>query len=266
MLVILIFLIGLSGDIDRLSGEGFQVRLVAASAALVAPVCLWVWLPRDGAFPPLSFFFERVESRAPRLAHHRPVPAQNALAPRCQLLARSHLAAWLSPPSRAPGGPSGSRLRRLPRRFRPPPRPIRTARALRTKGDEFSITWREYADKVEATAAGLAGLGLERGGTMAIMLTNRPSSTGSTRRRCTSAPRRSRSTTPTTEQIQYQVEDAGASILVTERPSRTARRPDRASHVLVVDESALARRGSAADGFDFEAAWRAVQPGRPPRR
>src|SRR5918998_3280140 len=46
--------------------------------------------------------------------------------------------------------------------------------ALRTKGDEFSITWREYAERVEATAAGLAGLGLERGDTMAILLTNRP--------------------------------------------------------------------------------------------
>src|SRR5918998_2468263 len=47
-------------------------------------------------------------------------------------------------------------------------------RALRTKGDEFSITWTEYADKVRRTAAGLAGLGLERGSTMGIMLTNRP--------------------------------------------------------------------------------------------
>ena len=46
--------------------------------------------------------------------------------------------------------------------------------ALRTKGDELSITWREYADKVRETGAGLAGLGLERGHTMALMLTNRP--------------------------------------------------------------------------------------------
>ena len=46
--------------------------------------------------------------------------------------------------------------------------------ALRTKGDELSISWRDYAERVEATAAGLAGLGLRRGDTMAIMLTNRP--------------------------------------------------------------------------------------------
>ena len=31
--------------------------------------------------------------------------------------------------------------------------------ALRTKGDEFSMTWGEYADKVRELAAGLAALG-----------------------------------------------------------------------------------------------------------
>ncbi|HVD57854.1 MAG TPA: AMP-binding protein, partial [Thermoleophilaceae bacterium] len=47
-------------------------------------------------------------------------------------------------------------------------------RALRLKDDEFSMSWAEYADKVRRTAAGLAGLGLERGRSLAIMLTNRP--------------------------------------------------------------------------------------------
>ena len=46
--------------------------------------------------------------------------------------------------------------------------------ALRLKGDEFSMTWAEYAEKVQALAAGLANLGLERGGALGIMLTNRP--------------------------------------------------------------------------------------------
>ena len=46
--------------------------------------------------------------------------------------------------------------------------------ALRTQGDEFSMTWGEYAQKVEAVAAGLAGLGLGRGDTIGLMLTNRP--------------------------------------------------------------------------------------------
>src|SRR3712207_9469899 len=46
--------------------------------------------------------------------------------------------------------------------------------ALRTKGGEFSMTWAEYAQKVESLARGLAALGLKRGDTIAIMLTNRP--------------------------------------------------------------------------------------------
>src|SRR5690348_9889144 len=46
--------------------------------------------------------------------------------------------------------------------------------ALRTKGDEFSITWAGYADRVRAVAAGLAAAGIERGDTVGIMLTNRP--------------------------------------------------------------------------------------------
>src|SRR5687767_13246447 len=45
--------------------------------------------------------------------------------------------------------------------------------AVRTK-EGFSITWGEYADKVRRTAAGLAGMGLERGQCMGLMLTNRP--------------------------------------------------------------------------------------------
>ena len=69
--------------------------------------------------------------------------------------------------------------------------------ALRLKDDGMTMPWREYGDKVRALTAGLAGLGLEPGSTLGIMLTNRPSSTGSTPPRCTPAPRRSRSTTPT---------------------------------------------------------------------
>ncbi len=46
--------------------------------------------------------------------------------------------------------------------------------AVRTKGDEFSITWSEYAGRVRAAAGGLAGLGLGPGDTVAIMLSNRP--------------------------------------------------------------------------------------------
>jgi long-subunit acyl-CoA synthetase (AMP-forming) len=48
------------------------------------------------------------------------------------------------------------------------------AAALRTKGDEVSVSWGEYAERVRAVAAGLAALGVGRGDTVGIMLTNRP--------------------------------------------------------------------------------------------
>src|SRR5918911_5661207 len=46
--------------------------------------------------------------------------------------------------------------------------------ALRTKGDEARITWGEYGERVRRLAAGLHALGLRRGDTVALMLTNRP--------------------------------------------------------------------------------------------
>src|SRR5690349_11593028 len=46
--------------------------------------------------------------------------------------------------------------------------------AIRTAGDEVSITWGEYADRVKKIAAGLAALGLKRGDTVGVMMGNRP--------------------------------------------------------------------------------------------
>jgi long-subunit acyl-CoA synthetase (AMP-forming) len=135
--------------------------------------------------------------------------------------------------------------------------------ALRTKGDEFSITWREYADKVKAIAAGLAGLGLERGNTMAIMLTNRPEFHwfDSAALHLGATPF-SLYNTYTPEQIQYQVDDAGARILVTEKAfADRAAALSGVEHLIVVDdEDPGGVEQHAPDGFDFEAAWRAVTP------
>src|SRR5919198_2858838 len=46
--------------------------------------------------------------------------------------------------------------------------------ALRTRNDEASFTWGEYAERARQLAAGLAALGVGKGDTMALMLTNRP--------------------------------------------------------------------------------------------
>jgi long-subunit acyl-CoA synthetase (AMP-forming) len=45
--------------------------------------------------------------------------------------------------------------------------------ALRTVDDSVSLTWAQVLERVDAIAAGLAGLGVKRGDTVAIMLSNR---------------------------------------------------------------------------------------------
>ena len=46
--------------------------------------------------------------------------------------------------------------------------------AVRTPDDEVALTWAEVLERVDAIAGGLAKLGVRRGDTVAIMLTNRP--------------------------------------------------------------------------------------------
>jgi long-chain acyl-CoA synthetase len=133
--------------------------------------------------------------------------------------------------------------------------------ALRLKDDEVSLTWSEYADKVRRVAAGLAGLGLERGGSMGIMLTNRPDF------HWFDAAALHLGATPfsvyntyASEQIQYQVKDAEARIVVTEKAFEDRIRGlEGVEHVIVVDGGDDVEE-HAAEGFDFEASWRAVQP------
>src|SRR5215213_919487 len=135
--------------------------------------------------------------------------------------------------------------------------------ALRLRDDEFSISWGEYADRVRRLAAGLAGLGLERGQAIGIMLTNRPDfhwfdaaalHLGATPFSIynTYAP----------EHIQFQVKDADARIVVTENAFVDRIQALAATeHLIVVDDDdGIDVEAHAADGFDFEATWRAVEP------
>jgi long-subunit acyl-CoA synthetase (AMP-forming) len=132
--------------------------------------------------------------------------------------------------------------------------------ALRTKDDEFSMSWREYADRVRAVAGGLAGLGLERGGTMAIMLTNRPEFHWfDAAAMHLGATPFSLYNTYTVDQIQHQVKDAGARIVVTEEAfEERVRALDGVEHVLVVEQDSVETH--TPQGFDFEASWKAVHP------
>src|SRR3954468_24175423 len=147
--------------------------------------------------------------------------------------------------------------------------------AIRTKGDELTITWGEYADRVKKLAAGLALLGLERGQTIGLMLNNRPEfHLVDTAAMHLGATPYSVYNTYTAEQIEYLVSDAANTILVTEGDYLdTALAVKEAcgtvDHVIDVDGGGregtmsldeLEAKGEANDGFDFEAAWRAVEP------
>ena len=143
--------------------------------------------------------------------------------------------------------------------------------ALRTKDDAFSCTWSEYAERVEKAAAGLASLGVGRGDTVALMLTNRPEfHVADAAAMHLGAVAFSIYNTYTPEQIDFLLRDAGNRVAITEQAFLdrfvAVRGGDHAlEHVIVVDGEG--RDGvltldeldaSGQEGFDFEAAWRAV--------
>src|SRR5919199_2675489 len=143
--------------------------------------------------------------------------------------------------------------------------------ALRTKGDEFSMTWGEYAEKVRALAGGLAGLGLGHGDTIALLLTNRPEFhwVDSAAMHLGATPF-SVYNTYSAEQIEYLVSDAQNRIVVTEQQyldtiMKVKEACSSVEHVIVVDEAPEGTlslddvESRAEDGFDFEAAWKAVE-------
>ncbi len=137
--------------------------------------------------------------------------------------------------------------------------------AVRTKDDSVSITWGELRDRVDALAGGLAKLGVKRGDTVALMLSNRPEfhladlavmSLGAVPYSIylTSAP----------EQVAYVVGDAGSSVAIVEEAFLG---------VLPELETVIVLEGARGEGtlawedvegsnpeFDVDSAWRAVGP------
>jgi long-chain acyl-CoA synthetase len=145
--------------------------------------------------------------------------------------------------------------------------------AIRTRKDEVSLTWGEYADRARAIAAGLAALGLERGDTAALMLTNRPEfHLADAAVMHLGATPFSIYNTYTPEQIEHLVTDAGSRVAITEqafcdRILAARDSVDSLEHVIVTDgeppEGALSLddlTARAEADFDFDAAWRAVEP------
>jgi acyl-CoA synthetase (AMP-forming)/AMP-acid ligase II len=90
--------------------------------------------------------------------------------------------------------------------------------ALRNPGDQVAFTWREYAERVEAIAGGLARLGVERGDSVALMLLNRPEfHLVDTAVLHLGATPFSVYNTSTPEQVAHQFRNSGCKVVVTER-------------------------------------------------
>ncbi|PXX58463.1 long-subunit acyl-CoA synthetase (AMP-forming) [Nocardia tenerifensis] len=141
--------------------------------------------------------------------------------------------------------------------------------ALRIVGGAQTVTWRQCADKVRALAGGLAGLGVGRQDTVALMLTNRPEfNIVDVAAFHLGAVPFSLYNTNSVDQIAFVLANAGSRVVVCERQFldkiRAAGGP--VEHIVVVDdapEGTISLDGLeqlAEPGFDFEAAWKAVQP------
>ncbi|MEV0246772.1 AMP-dependent synthetase/ligase [Nocardia sp. NPDC050712] len=148
--------------------------------------------------------------------------------------------------------------------------------ALRTMGGAQTLTWREYGDRVRAIAAGLAGLGVGPGDTVALMMTNRPEfhlcDTGVLH---TGATPFSVYNTNPVDLLAYQFGNAGNKVVICEKQftpqilaavAKAAAQGFQVEHVICVDEAvegtlslAEVESNPHAD-FDFEATWRAVDP------
>ncbi|MGI8579448.1 MAG: AMP-dependent synthetase/ligase [Solirubrobacteraceae bacterium] len=144
--------------------------------------------------------------------------------------------------------------------------------AFRTADDSLSLTWAETRDRVSAIAGGLAGLGLGKGDSLAIMLSNRPEfHLVDLAAVVLGATPFSIYQTYTPEQIQYIVSDAGARVAVVEpahlKAVLEARKdlPD-LEHVIVLGGDApegtvhLDEIEGAGGDFDADAAVAAVGP------
>jgi long-subunit acyl-CoA synthetase (AMP-forming) len=145
--------------------------------------------------------------------------------------------------------------------------------ALRTIADGISITFGEYAQRVRRLAGGLYSIGVRPGDRVAFMLTNRPEfHLLDTAAMHLGATAFSIYNTSSAEQIAYLLGDAGNRVLVVEAAFLARARDAMASATAV--EHLVLLDGTDADAiglheleaatpppeFDFDAAWRAVQP------
>ena len=141
--------------------------------------------------------------------------------------------------------------------------------ALRTPGDTQTLTWRDFASQVRQVAAGLAALGVGRGDTVSLMMANRiefyPLEVGAQHLGATSF---SVYNTLAAEQLTYLFDNAGTKVVMCEQQyvDRIHASGAVIEHIVCIDGSPDGTltvedlTGGGAEDFDFESAWRAVQP------
>lgn len=141
--------------------------------------------------------------------------------------------------------------------------------ALRTPGGTQTLTWREYADQVRKVAAGLAGLGVRRGDTVSLMMSNRvefyPLEVGAQHVGATSF---SVYNTLAAEQLTYVFANADTKVVICEgqHVERILASGTPIEHIVCIDGNPAGTMtlddlyAAAPADFDFEATWRAVQP------
>jgi len=143
--------------------------------------------------------------------------------------------------------------------------------ALRTPGDTMTVTWSQYSDRVRSIATGLAALGVSRGDTVAIMMTNRPEfHLVDTAALHAGATPFSIYNSLAPEQISYLFTNAANRIVVCEEQFVPVLLASKAGssveHIICVDGNpegtiTLAElEARTSPDFDFETSWRAVQP------
>jgi long-chain acyl-CoA synthetase len=144
--------------------------------------------------------------------------------------------------------------------------------ALRTPDDSPSLTYAEVLERIRALAAGLHGIGVRRGDTVGLMMVNRPGFhlIDAAAMMLGACPFSLYNTSPA-EDIGYVMGDAGNTVVVTEQQF-LGRLREANEHGANVQTFVSLDGGDGALGigdlvaaatgdFDFDAAWRAVEPG-----
>jgi long-subunit acyl-CoA synthetase (AMP-forming) len=142
---------------------------------------------------------------------------------------------------------------------------------IRTPGGGTVITWREWDRRVRKLAAGLAAVGVKRGDTVGLMLSNRPEFhlVDAAALHLGAAPF-SIYNTSAPDQIEYLFGNAGNKVVFCDEkflPRVQAAGGD-VEHIVCVDDvsdvdGVLTLADLEAKGdpdFDFDAAWQAVEP------